>query len=73
MGTGFQQYTLLIVIVGGYDNQGWGRGGNFMSKSEMGGCNTWGEVEKSEKWSKFGQELHEFERIGIIFCILGKQ
>ena len=29
-------------------------------------------VEKSEKWSKFGQKLHEFERIRTLFCILDK-
>ena len=29
-------------------------------------------MEKSEKWSKFGQKLHEFERIRAIFCIFEK-
>ena len=44
-----------------------------MPKLEIGGVViNGGRWKNREKWSKFGQKLHEFERFRTIFCILEK-
>ena len=63
--------TLPTVIVGGgYNKQGGLE--NFAKVGNWGVVINGGRWKNREKWSKFGQKLHEFERFRTIFCILEK-